>query len=1085
MLTNEEIRQQAYGFFLEEAPDLLERIEEGMSRLKDGLIESNERNACVHELMRATHTLKGSAASVGLGTVQKIAHFLEDAVRSLYNPEVEIDAELQSLLWEGFACLRLPLTAAITGTNIDEDRAMESSTEIFVQLERKLGDNFGTGELPTSQEMGFDYIQSIFEVGVCQRLEEIEQLLCDSANPELVSQLTERFKVLADLAASFSLTGFSDIANISIEIIKKLPDLACEVGKIALKDLQNGRLLIVQGDRSQGGTPSEELLSIASATRDTSLNETSLFEQFPSNDLLTSSTNSFFSEYEENESLTILVSAELESRPPSTDQELVRLDQGLPGNSSTEEPAGNIELSESFQLLNDILDNLDLANETTQAEASSQEPSLISLTSGTISFPENPAVLNNQDLEVISSERTEPKITNTLDFRQTLSDPQPISSPPPTTQNVRVSTEVLRRLSYNIGELLVAQNRKTSEDIQLQNVYQKSLEAQEKLVQYLIQLREWGDLFLSHNIQSEVSKSFQKRGNVTTVLASGWQNLLDTMELERYTDMHVLIQAALEQAGTLELTIEGIKNFSEQSNHSMEKQQRMLTNIRDDLIEARMLPLREVFQRFPRMVEQLCTSYDKSVELQIFGENVLVDKAIAEKLYDPLLHLIRNAFDHGIEMPGERLQFGKPTEGQIIINAYQRSGYTVIEIKDDGAGIDQERIRQKAISDRLYDSETAGSLNQSQLLELLFQPGFSTTESVTNLSGRGVGLDVVRVQLQALKGDVSVYSQPKQGTMFVLQIPLTMTIGRLMLVSVGSTTYGILSEAIEQILLPKPSQIRNLEHQRVLYLTWEQEEKLIPIRKLSELLLYSSPVHQEKTITEDFHNQATSLLLLRYGDRYLALEVDRIIGEQETLIKPFDGLVSVPTYAYGCSELGDSCSYLAIDGSALISYAYNGQLLRSNQVINLPLELPDVPLKFLPSYTPPKTSKIEQNLTILIVDDSISHRRTVALVLEQEGYKIVQAIDGLDALEQLESGLVVDIVLCDIEMPRLNGFEFLNRCRTNSALKQLPVIMLTSRTPEKHRHIAMELGANGYLTKPFKEAELLSLLQQSGLSVLI
>jgi len=1061
MLTNEEIRQQAYRFFLEEAPDLLERIEVEMSRLEGGLTSLEQRNACVHELMRATHTLKGSAAGVGLETIQKIAHFLEDALRSLYNPEVEIDAELQSLLWEGFACLRLPLTSAITGSQIDETRAMEKATELFVQLEQKLGDDFGTGELPTAQEMGFDYIKSIFEVGVHQRLEEIEKLLSpDTSN--LASVLTQRFQVLADLATSLNLTGFSEIATRAIQIIEKLPEQALEVGKIALKDLENGQILVLNGDRSQGGTPSWELLNLVNVLGEVGLGFV------PSQDE---------SQNELEISVTAWEESPLEPLTPVNEE---------PASSSQ----NDIDLSESFQSLHEILDNFDfeLVQEQDQRESDVEIE---------VSFTQDEASRKELSVESLSEKQDVQPSKSTIkgDLRQpvfdnTHSTATTTAAIPPATSNVRVSTEVLARLSYNIGELLVAQNRQATNDLQLQEMYRKSLEAQQKLTRALIQLREWGDKFLSESRKSQTTQSLQKRrtltGNLTTVLPSSWQKVLDEMELDRHSDLHVYIQAALEQAATLELSLESIEQFSEQSNYSMEKQQRMLGNIRDDLIEARMLPLAEVFQRFPHMVKQLCTTYGKSLELQILGGDVLVDKAIAEKLYDPLLHLIRNAFDHGIEISAVREQYGKSPTGQIIINAYQRGGYTIIEIKDDGAGIDLDRIRQKAISNKIYDSDTANNLNQSQLLDLIFQSGFSTNDTVTNLSGRGVGLDVVRMQLQALKGDVSVYSKRQQGTVFVLQIPLTMTIGRLMLVNSNSTTYGILSEEIEQILLAKPEQIRNFQEQRILYLSSEGEDRLVPIRKLSDLLVYSSLVllrepTEQRTLPDHLSKkEETFLLLLKDQNRYLALEVDRIIGEQETLIRPLGRLVPVPNYIYGCSELGDSCSYLALDGSGLISYAY-GQIFQTNQVINTPLTVGSKERKLLPPAIDSlaATRKKESHSTILIVDDSISQRRTLTLFLEQKGYKVLQAIDGLDALQQLEAGVKVDIILCDIEMPRLNGFEFLNRCRQNSNVNQLPVIMLTSRTHEKHRQIAMELGANGYLTKPFKEAELLSILKES------
>jgi CheY-like chemotaxis protein len=512
-----------------------------------------------------------------------------------------------------------------------------------------------------------------------------------------------------------------------------------------------------------------------------------------------------------------------------------------------------------------------------------------------------------------------------------------------------------------------------------------------------------------------------------------------------------------------------------------------------------MMPLGDILNRFHRVLQQLETTHKKTVNLTIAGSDVLVDKAVAEKLYDPLLHLIRNAFDHGIESAEMRQQKNKPERGNIEIHGYYRGSQLIIDVSDDGQGLDFDKIRQMAIENGLIAAETSYSLVESQLAELLFEPGFSTNKQVNDLSGRGVGLDVVLVQLQSVQGSVSVYTEANKGTTFSLQIPLSLTINKLLVCQAGSHIYALTADSIEQILLPKSNQIQQTEQGRLLRLT---EEELIPIHRLSEILEYHDFAEIEKDEINS-NNAVLPILLLPCLGQTLALEVDRVIGEQELVISPFSRFINVASYVYGGSILADGSLTLAIDAATLLTNFIETKVnaaiedstnyFMPNRSNNSSLTATSESIKnnnsggivklannsFSLVDRDRNRSKKSSTQILLVVDDSVTLRQTLAMTLQKEGYQVVQARDGYEAISQLEKNPQINLVICDVEMPRMNGYEFLAHRTTDARLQKIPTIILSSRTAPKHRQLAFDLKASAYLTKPYIERELLTTVANS------
>jgi chemotaxis protein histidine kinase CheA/ActR/RegA family two-component response regulator len=999
------IREQTYQYFLQEAPELLQAIEQGLLSLKE-----NWGINQVNNLMRATHTLKGAATSVELETVATVAHSLEDIFKALCQPDVSIDPEVEALLFEGFECLRLPLVAELTGGSVNHAEILDRAAAIFARLQEKLGDFFGReAHLPTSAELGFDLTQSLFEVGVTQRLEQIATALENGqSDEEIASLLRTQAEVFLGLAESLNLSGFRAIAQAVLAALDNHPDRAVFIAQIALRDLQAGQTAVLAGDRSQGGEPSSELQQLADFTT-------------------SADAPTFLTQTEVNESLA--------QEPDVPVLESIWVQQVTPVESILEQHLGEFTQSDSGARVEQDF-----------------SPSYNSPQSQPSVSPLNPLPQKDQ------------------------------VSPSPT---VRVSVKHLDRLNYSVGELVTNQNSQSLQIEKLQATSKTLLRQIKQHQKLLTQLQDQSNRQASLQRRSQTSskssnKAARKASKALRHNPSGFW-------AKDYGNNAHLIQSLLDHMVQLAETAEAIDLLAHQSNQTVEKQQQLLSATQSTLIEARMLPLGEIFGRFPHILQQLETLYNKPISLELHGNEVLVDKAVAEKLFDPLLHLVRNAFDHGIEPAVVRQQRGKAQKGQIKISAYHQGRYLAIEVQDDGNGLDFEQIRQRAVEGQLVSLEQANSLNQTQLSDLLFEPGFSTASQVNDLSGRGIGLDVVRNQLKSLRGSVTVDSQLHQGTTFTLQIPLSLTIAQLFVCQVGSKTYALLDDAVEQILMPLSSQI--LERNGSKFLRWSQggDEKLLPIYSLTRTLDYNPPTPPVSDAPWRVSTSSPlSLLLIRCQDGLFGLEVDQLIGEQELVIRPLGAAIAAPSYVHGASILADGQLALVIDGATLIQKMYAQQYENTSSVIwaeSVPSMLPQRSQQLLLSQShgiipalPASEFGAKAGARILIVDDSITTRQSLALILQKAGYSVFQAEDGNKGLELFQNQIGIQLVICDIEMPRMNGFEFLRSRQRIPALADIPILVLSSQSSNKHRLLASQLGATVYMTKPYMEHKLLTMV---------
>ena len=661
--------------------------------------------------------------------------------------------------------------------------------------------------------------------------------------------------------------------------------------------------------------------------------------------------------------------------------------------------------------------------------------------------------------------------------------------------SVRVDLDRLERMNNLVGELTINRNSLALQNQQLQENVSALGQKFFRFRKVTKKLREISDKMLieqhSNNLNSSLAIATKSgrhnlnfQDNITDELAE-----FDALEMDSYSHLYSSLQEVLEEIVQLEESVDDITIFAKQSDHTINIQRQMLSQMRDELMWVRMLPLEQILQRFPRTLRDLSTKYQKPVELKLTGTGVLVDRAVLEKLSDPLLHLLRNGFDHGIEEPKVRTKQGKPATGLIEIQAYYQGNQTVIEVKDDGQGLDLEKITHKAMEQGLISPQEAASATKERLFDLIFEPGFSTSNQVSEISGRGIGMNIVRSQIETLKGKITVTSSPGIGSTFTLRLPLTLTITNLLVCSLGSTAFAIPSDSIEEIIIPTSNQIKFAGNQKFLSL----QQQLVPIYPLSEILEYNCPIPQLDSSRQVFKTISPPddwlppLLLLRKGQQLFALEVVNLISEQELVIKPYGKAIAAPSYSYGCTILSDGSLIPAFDGTALISTLLGEDTKQPVLVASVPTgleELRNFDLESTLNVDAIATEQLideasgsnqaTQQKTIMLVDDSTALRRTMALTLEKKGYRVIQKKDGKDALDGFRQTPALDLIICDIEMPTMNGFEFLGMRRRDSALAKIPIVMLTSRSGAKHRNLANQLGANGYFTKPYIEQEFLA-----------
>ena len=608
-------------------------------------------------------------------------------------------------------------------------------------------------------------------------------------------------------------------------------------------------------------------------------------------------------------------------------------------------------------------------------------------------------------------------------------------------QSVRVRARLLDRLVNQAGEVMLTRTRIESELGQLRGSLGDLTGNLDRLRQQL------------RDVEFQAETQMQSRMEQ----AKGTEKSFDPLEFDRFTRVQELTRMMAESVNDVATVQRNLQRTVDSTEDDLVAQARQTRDLQRDLLRTRMEEFESISDRLYRVVRQASKDTEKQVKLDIVGGSIEMDRGVLERMTPSFEHLLRNCIAHGLEHSDTRLASGKDAIGAIAISLMQDGNDVVIEFSDDGAGLNYNRIREQAVTQKLISRED--KLTDAETVNLIFTPGLSTASQVTELSGRGIGLDVVRAEVIALGGRIDVSSEANKGTKFKLVLPLTTAVTQVVMMRSGSLSFGVPSHLVEVV---RRSQLIEVE-QAYANGFWGEAENSIPFYWSGALLQASqrSSVPLAKT---------NPVVIFRSAGQRIAVHVDEIFGNKEVVIKNLGPqLARLPGLA-GMAILVSGAVALIYNPVALASVY--GATVQQYSPINAQSETQashgDV-------VTNTATAE-QQTPLILVVDDSITVRRVTQRMLQREGFRVVLAVDGLQAIEKLNQEIPA-VVLSDIEMPRMDGFDLVRNIRADSKLKHLPIVMITSRIAEKHRELAMELGVNDYLGKPYSEEGLLAVLR--------
>ncbi|MBE9082595.1 response regulator [Tolypothrix sp. LEGE 11397] len=623
-------------------------------------------------------------------------------------------------------------------------------------------------------------------------------------------------------------------------------------------------------------------------------------------------------------------------------------------------------------------------------------------------------------------------------------------------ETMKVPVKQLDDMSNLVGELVV--NRNT-----LEQDHERLRQSLDNLLIQVQQLSDVGarmqELYERSLLEASLLATRKHRESGASSSDSNSDRGFSELEMDRFTPFHTLSQEMIEMIVRVRESASDIDFVTEETERVARQFRQATTQLQEGLTRARMVPFSQAIDRLRRGVRDNAIKYGKQVELMIEGGDTLIDKMILDHLTDPLTHMLNNAIAHGIETPEVRQAAGKNPVGEIKIRAFHQGNQTVISVGDDGAGIDTEKIKAKALKLGMLTAEEAKTITRIEIYNLLFHSGFSIKDEADEISGRGVGMDIVRSEISEVRGTVSTDSVISKGTTFTIRLPLTLSICKALCCVSDKARIAFPMDGVEDTLdIPVKSIQHNADGQT--FIAWR--DTILPFRPLKELLAVNRQISRGSVYGGTRDDDMVSVVVVRSANNLLALQIDLVLSEQEIVIKQFEGPAPKPLGVAGATVLGDG-RIMPIADVLEIMDIFQGRMSKQSSGLWQQKSAPTLPEVTIEKIDP----------TVLIVDDSITVRELLSLTFNKAGYRVEQARDGQEAWDKLRSGLPCDIVFCDIEMPRCDGLELLSRIQKDHNLNHLPIAMLTSRGADKHRQMAIQLGASGYFTKPYLEEALL------------
>ncbi len=607
-------------------------------------------------------------------------------------------------------------------------------------------------------------------------------------------------------------------------------------------------------------------------------------------------------------------------------------------------------------------------------------------------------------------------------------------------QSVRVRSQLLDRLVNEAGEVLIARSRL---DMRLSNIRSSIKDMSSNLERLRTLLRD---------VEMQAESQMQSR----MALAKDSESGFDPLEFDRFTRVQELTRMMAESVNDVGTVQRNLQRTAEGAEDDLIAQGRQARELQRDLLRTRMVEFDSISERLYAIVRQISKELGKQVKLDITGASIEIDRGVLDRVTPAFEHLLRNSVAHGIETPDERKAQGKQPVGTIAIDVRQEGNDIAVSIHDDGAGLQLEAIRQKAMQSGLITADEA--LDVDKAAQLIFAPGFSTATEVSELSGRGIGMDVVRTEIQSLGGHIVTTSETGKGTRFQMVMPLTTAVTQVVMMRAGDIKFGVPANLVEYVRRV-PKALIEQAHANNIY---TDNAQALPYYFAGALL-------QGNLRSTEEPEKTSAVVILRSATKRVAVHVDEVLGNQEVVVKNLGPqLARLPGLA-GMSVLASGAIVLIYNPVALYT-VYGQQIADRIAQATVHPEVARAPAREL-------AEQVVQTPLVLVVDDSITVRRVTQRLLQREGYRVALAADGLQALDRLREERPV-MVLSDIEMPRMDGFELVREIRADAAMKDLPVVMITSRIADKHREHAASLGVDHYLGKPYADEVLLSLVRQ-------
>jgi chemosensory pili system protein ChpA (sensor histidine kinase/response regulator) len=634
-------------------------------------------------------------------------------------------------------------------------------------------------------------------------------------------------------------------------------------------------------------------------------------------------------------------------------------------------------------------------------------------------------------------------------------------------KSVRIALARLDRMMNTVGELVINRTRMVGRVAELERLRDTLSFSKERLQGKVTEFQEKYEFNRIGSSRGPLSPASSPTPQMLTSAAAGdtsfWSEFSE-LEMDRYDDVNILSRSMTEISADVNEVLSQLGGFIGRVEGDIDEFTKLAHHLQDEITAARMVPIGTLYSRLSRAVRDAAKSTGKSVELDLSGSETELDNNIIQQISDPLVHLVRNSVAHGIELPEGRAVANKPETGRVILRAYHRGNHIYIEVEDDGRGIDYERVKQSAVARGIVSHDTADKLTERELRDMLFHPGFSTAATKTELAGRGVGLDVVRSNLNLLNGEIEIQSTAGVGTKFILRVPLTLIISPALFVRCGTSHFALPLPVVEEIRRLRADEIEDIGGK----LITKVRDVVTEVIRLDGYL----GLPPLEPINGYFH-----MIVANVDNRQIGLVVEEVLGKDEIVIKSLGEYLRRVKLFPGTTIAPDGSLILLLDLNRMVTVEPNERKTISASAAAARIFAPGSAAIAKGTIPADAIDRIQHERVVVVADDSISVRKFVGRMLEKAGYRVMLASDGLEAAE-LVAQHGCHLVITDLEMPRMTGYELMAQLRQSPSTRRIPVMVVTSRAGAKHRDRAIKEGAVAFLTKPVQEDQLTEAVEQ-------